>query len=381
MKNIKIEHLLLTLAGLSTWALVAAVELSALKEFRHWYWMACGYLVFILLLLPISTGRLHRVDPRVGKVFLSVQLVLVFVILFAHPWVLAPVLLVIWAGCLPEFFTRRQSIALVLISSLMFGLSSRLDWHGFSSLITALSYFGFQFFALTSSFARVSERHARENVEQLNQKLLATRNLLAQSSRQEERVRIARDLHDVLGHQLTALNLQLEILQHKAPDELRESVQQSKSLAKSLLENIRQVVRDQRHLLSLDIRQAVWALLVHIPQLQVNIEGELQLDSVQLAEQIVFCIQEGISNALRHGGATRINLTLEQQACAINIFLEDDGRGLVAGSHNGTGLEGMRERLAPYGGSVELSKLAQGCRLAISLTTASNNGCKDLPND
>lgn len=381
MKNIKTEHLLLTLAGLSTWALVAGVELSALKESRHWYWMACGYLVFILLLLPISTGRLHRVDPRVGKAFLLVQLALVFVILFAHPWVLAPVLLVIWAGCLPEFFTRRQSIALVLISSLMFGLSSRLDWHGFSSLITALSYFGFQFFALTSSFARVSERHARENVEQLNQKLLATRNLLAQSSRQEERVRIARDLHDVLGHQLTALNLQLEILQHKAPDELRESVQQSKSLAKSLLENIRQVVRDQRHLLSLDIRQAVRALLVHIPQFQVNIEGELQLDSVQLAEQIVFCIQEGISNALRHGGATRINLTLEQQAGVINIFLEDNGRGLVAGSHNGTGLDGMRERLAPYGGSVELSRLAQGCRLAISLTTASNTGSKDLPDD
>ena len=117
-----------------------------------------------------------------------------------------------------------------------------------------------------------------------------------------------------LCHQLTALNLQLEILQHKVPDELREIVQQSKGLAKELLENIRQVVRDQRTLLSLDIRQAVRALVVHIPQLEMQIKGELQLDTVALAEQIVFCIQEGISNAVRHGRATCINLMLEQQS-------------------------------------------------------------------
>jgi signal transduction histidine kinase len=98
---------------------------------------------------------------------------------------------------------------------------------------------------------------------------------------------------------------------------------------------------------------------------------------VQLAEQIVLCIQEGISNALRHGQATRINLTLEQQSNVIKISLDDNGRGLISGLNNGTGLQGMRERLAPYAGVVELSALTQGCRLAISF----NPNFKEIADD
>ncbi|GGY66289.1 hypothetical protein GCM10011613_07760 [Cellvibrio zantedeschiae] len=190
-------------------------------------------------------------------------------------------------------------------------------------------------------------------------------------------MRIARDLHDILGHQLTALNLQLEILQHKVPEELRESVQQSKSLAKTLLENIRQVVRDQRNLLSLDIRQAIQGLAANIPQLGLDIRGELHLDSVQLAEQLVLCIQEGISNALRHGRATRINVLLQQQSNSIQIMLDDNGNGLAASTAHGTGLRGMRERLAVYDGSVELLALAEGCRLMISLNTDTKEAAHD----
>jgi signal transduction histidine kinase len=297
--------------------------------------------------------------------------------LIVHQGPVAPVLLVVWAGQLPDFFSRRLAFIQVAISALSFYAIMLFCWTESYPIISSLIYLGFQLFALSSSFARVNERNARERVEQLNQQLQATRILLAQSSRQDERVRIARDLHDILGHQLTALNLQLEILQHKVPDELRETLQQSKGLAKELLENIRQVVRDQRNLLSLDIRQAVQALLAHIPQLEMHIEGELQLDSVQLAEQIVLCIQEGISNALRHGHATRINLTLEQQSHSVKIFLDDNGRGLVAGSGNGTGLQGMRERLSAYGGLVELSALTQGCRLAITLDTGFKESAHD----
>jgi signal transduction histidine kinase len=367
MKIIKIEHFLLTLAGVTTWALVTLVEVNAVKGKPYWHWMAAGYVLFLLFFLPMASGYLQQNRQWLGKALLMLQLLIITALLFAHSWVVTPVLLVIWAGCLPDFFSRRNAILLVILSAVVFCCSLRLAWQGKASLIMALSYFGFQFFALSSSFARVSERSARENVEQLNQKLQATRILLAQSSRQEERVRIARDLHDVLGHQLTALNLQLEILQHKAPDELRESVQQSKSLAKALLENIRQVVRDQRSLLSLDIRQAIQGLAANIPQLDLDIGGELHLDSVQLAEQLVLCIQEGMSNSLRHGRANHIKLVLEQQLNLVKIVLDDNGSGLTGRKDEGTGLRGMRERLAAYGGQVELRAMPDGCRLVISL--------------
>lgn len=67
---------------------------------------------------------------------------------------------------------------------------------------------GFHTFALGNSFARVSEKQAREELEQVNQQLLPRRIILAQSSKQDERLRFARDLHDILSYQLTAINLQ-----------------------------------------------------------------------------------------------------------------------------------------------------------------------------
>lgn len=374
MKN---ERMFLTLAGVFTLGLVAYVELERLSGSPYIVWSMLGYIFFLMCFLPISTGYSRRFPPYFSQCLLTGQILVALSSLIVHQGPVAPVLLVVWAGQLPDFFSRRLAFIQVAISALAFYTIMLSCWTDAYPVISSLIYLGFQLFALSSSFARVSERNARERVEQLNQQLQATRILLAQSSRQEERVRIARDLHDVLGHQLTALNLQLEILQHKASDELRESVQQSKNLAKALLENIRQVVRDQRNLLSLDIRQAVQALVVHIPQVELQIQGELQLDSVQFAEQIVLCIQEGISNALRHGQATSINLTLKQQSNAIQIFLDDNGRGLIAGSNNGTGLQGMRERLEPYGGLVELSMLTQGCRLAISC----NLNIKEIAHD
>lgn len=366
MKN---EHVFLALAGVFTWGLVTYVELEQLADSPYILLSALGYLIFLICFLPVSTGYSRKFSPQFSQLLLLGQVTTTLALLVVHHGPIAPVLLVVWAGQLPDFFTRRMAFIQVAVSALAFYFIMLFCWVGSYPIITGLIYLGFQLFALSSSFARVNERRARERVEELNQQLQATRILLAQSSRQDERVRIARDLHDILGHQLTALNLQLEILQHKVPEALRETVQQSKGVAKELLENIRQVVRDQRNLLSLDIRPAIKALAANIPRLEIHIEGELQLDSVQLTEQLLLCIQEGISNALRHGHATRINLQLEQQASSIRVILDDNGVGLAAGSNNGTGLHGMRERISPYGGGVELLAHGQGCRLVISLGT------------
>lgn len=373
----KSENLLLSLAGFFTWAVVAYIEMSHLEGSPYLWWVVIGFVLFLAAFLSISCSYPKAASLGFSRLLLFLQMFLALALLLFCQGPVAPVLLVLWSAQLPYFFAQRISIAMIFVSVLLFYVIMIFLWDKSYPIITGLIYFGFQLFSLSSSFARVNERNARERVEELNQQLQATRILLAQSSRQDERVRIARDLHDILGHQLTALNLQLEILQHKVPEDLRDTVQQSKGLAKELLENIRQVVRDQRNVLSLDIRQAVQALVVHIPQLEIHIEGELHLDSVRLAEQIVLCIQEGISNALRHGHATRINLMLEQQSNEIKISLDDNGRGLVTGSNNGTGLQGMRERLAPYAGVVELSARVQGCRLAMSL----NAGIKEAAHD
>ncbi len=104
-----------------------------------------------------------------------------------------------------------------------------------------------------------------------------------------------------------------------------------------------------------------------MPQLELTIEGELQLESTELAEQLLLCIQEGISNALRHGRATQINLSLQQQNKHITILLNDNGSGCGENIHPGSGLLGINERLQEFNGAAALTPLAQGARLCITL--------------
>ncbi|WP_062057533.1 sensor histidine kinase [Cellvibrio sp. OA-2007] len=361
------DNYLLTLAGFITWSGVAYVEFGRLAGSSFLWPSVLGYGVFLLLFLMVGSGYAINISLRKTRIILLVQLCIALLLMLVHVGQISPVLLVVWAAQLPDYFSRRAAVLQVLISNLLFYYIQIDFWHFDNAIITALIYLGFQLFALSTSFARVSERRAREQLEQVNQQLLTTRIILAQSSKQDERLRIARDLHDILGHQLTALNLQLEILQHKVAPELQISLADTKNLAKQLLDNIRAVVRNQRTPLTVDIRQAVQALALRLPQLQLTLEGELQLESAECAEQLLLCIQEGISNALRHGRATKIHILLQQQQHKICIFVDDNGRGCPNTINPGSGLLGINERLQLFNGSSRLTPLAQGARLQISL--------------
>ncbi len=362
----KDKHLL-TLAGFITWGAVAYVEFGRLADSPFLWLSIVGYSIFLLLFLTVGSGYVDKIPLRHTQIILITQLLIALLLMLVHAGQISPVLLVVWAAQLPDYFSRRNAVIQVIISNLLFYCIQISLWHFDSAVINSLIYLGFQLFALSTSFARVSERRSREQLEQVNQQLLTTRIILAQSSKQDERLRIARDLHDILGHQLTALNLQLEILQHKVAGDLQASVADTKNIAKQLLDNIRAVVRNQRAPLTVDIRQAVQALSLRLPQLQLTIDGELQLESAELAEQLLLCIQEGISNALRHGRATQINLSLRQQDKKITILLDDNGRGCTDNINPGSGLLGINERLQNFNGTIALTPLAQGTRLRISL--------------
>lgn len=377
---------LLTLAGVITWAAVAYIEFQRLITSPYAVFGMAGYLIFLLLFVSVTYRLNYRPYYRRHKIFLLLQLVIALSLLFIYRSDVAPVLLVVWAAQLADYFSRRQAILLVLLSNFIYFLIMSEYWHYSNQVINSLTFLGFQIFALATAFARVSELRAREELEQANQQLLATRIILAQSSKQEERLRIARDLHDILGHQLTALNLQLEILQHKVDPALQNSVTDTKQLAKQLLENIRSVVRDQRTSTCVDIRHAVQTLAARLPELELEVTGNLRLESAHLAEQLLLCIQEGISNAVRHGNAKKIQLFFQQNLQAnsppigdeynhtsitnqaIAIQIDDNGQGCTS-LVPGNGLKGMRERLAPFDGHVELIPLNPGCRLAIKLET------------
>ena len=106
----------------------------------------------------------------------------------------------------------------------------------------------------------------------MNAELIATRALLAEKSRAHERVRIARELHDVLGHDLTALGLQLEVASHVAPTEAAAHVKKAQDVSTRLLANVREVVSATRASEGVDLRAALQTLAESAPKLDVQID-------------------------------------------------------------------------------------------------------------
>ncbi|QFU23794.1 two-component sensor histidine kinase [Shewanella eurypsychrophilus] len=345
---------MLTLAGAGTWALVTWLALSQTLSPIARVITGSGYVSFLILFLLISTHFLYKYSQRTSRLVVYSQAILTLILIRYDANMITPILLVIWASQLPGLVSKRLAIFSLLSVNLIFYLIHNLNHESTSAGFTVLIYMGFQFFAYSSSQARLSEADARMQQEILNQQLIATRSLLSQSSQHQERVRISRDLHDILGHQLTALSLQLEVLSHKVSEETKSEVEQSKQLAKELLSSIRAVVKKQRDIVGLDLSPAIKALMNRLPGITLNISNLPPLTSTELAQDLVLILQEGISNAVRHGQANTLWLDMSQEQNKINIILKDNGNMSNTTALPGSGLKGMNERLAPFNGHVEL---------------------------
>lgn len=223
-------------------------------------------------------------------------------------------------------------------------------------LLSLLPILGFQAFAaLTGHYAGSRER-AREHLAQVNAELLATRCLLEESARAGERLKLSRELHDVAGHTLTALKLNLARLARDPALAGREELLVSSALADDLLGQIRQVVGALRLHDGFDLQAALEALAQPIPgvRIAIDIEDHLRVDDLEQAEALLRCAQEAITNALRHGRANEIRVALRRVDGALSFSIANDGVA-PARLDFGNGLTGMRERLQAVGGTLEVA--------------------------
>ena len=252
---------------------------------------------------------------------------------------------------------------------LMWSFMALEDFGFWEALFQSAFYVGFAAFVLVTAYVARQQAEAREEQRRLNAELRATRVLLAESARVNERTRISRELHDLLGHHLTALSLNLEVAGHMTEGRAQEHVRQAHTLARLLLTDVREAVSQLRESGAIDLSAALLPLAEKVPSLAIHmdIDEPLTLDDPQRAHVLLRCTQEIITNAVRHAGARNLWLHCRREACDILIDARDDGVGgeaVVAGN----GLRGMRERLAQYGGSLETDTApGKGFRLRISL--------------
>jgi signal transduction histidine kinase len=266
-----------------------------------------------------------------------------------------PILGVIVAAQLPFLFGMRAAVGVVALSLTGYGAVFAWEWQVDRPWFTAAMYGGFQAFALlTARLAHTAERQ-RDELAEVNAHLLATRSLLEAGARDGERLRLSRELHDVAGHSLTALKLNLE-LALRLPDAEREAkITSARDLADGLLDDIRAVVGQLRRHDGVDLAPALRALTERLPgpQVELDLEPELRVAEVGQAEALLRCVQEGLTNALRHSGAKHVRVSVRRSGDAVQAEVSDDGRG-PADAVAGHGLTGMRERIEEAGGRLEI---------------------------
>ncbi len=197
------------------------------------------------------------------------------------------------------------------------------------------------------------ERRTRQALATANAQLLATQSLLADTVRGGERLRIARDLHDTVGHHLTALNLHLDLALRQAGGAVPPALPTARAVSHDLLAQVRSVVTSTRDDRPIDLAQALRMLCAGLPALKVDlrIDAEAARQPTPAAHALFCCIQEAITNTLRHAQARRLDIVLDIDDGMTVARVSDDGCG-KNGAAEGNGLLGMRERLAELGGAL-----------------------------
>jgi signal transduction histidine kinase len=198
------------------------------------------------------------------------------------------------------------------------------------------------------------ERRAREDLAQANTELIATRALLTENSRVAERLRISRDLHDTLGHHLTALSLQLDVASRLTEGKAAEHVQQAHAITRLLLSDVRDVVSQLRSGGVFDLARAIRELVAHSNALTIHLDlpGTIEIEDSAYADALLKSVQEIVTNSTRHSGGRNLWIRVESTPDGITLHAHDDGRGATALAM-GHGLTGMRERFGECGGMLE----------------------------
>ena len=235
--------------------------------------------------------------------------------------------------------------------------------------------------ALREAHDRAERRRAEEELRQSHQQLRALSRYL-QSVREEERTRIAREVHDELGQALTSCKLDLSWIASKMPKELKPLLDKTRALSAHIDSTIQTVRRISSELRPgvLDHLGLVAALEWQANEFQnrTGIKCDLRasvrepLMDQDLSTTLFRIFQEALTNVIRHAGATQVTVDLKESDDRIILDMKDNGRGVSKNEISdpkSMGLLGMRERATLMGGQFKIARLAQGkgTRVTVSI--------------
>jgi two-component system sensor histidine kinase DesK len=203
------------------------------------------------------------------------------------------------------------------------------------------------------------------------QRLLRAQEQIGHLAKVAERERIARDLHDVLGHTLSVVVLKSELagkLIGSDVERARREIGEVEQIARSALSEVREAIRGYRtEGIAAEIARARRALEAAGVQLEWRAESIRLEGATESVLSLV--LREAVTNILRHAGATSCRLELTTDGRGTRLSMQDNGRG--AAEYNGHGLRGMRERVEAVGGRLQIDS-RQGTHLTVDIPAAAS---------
>ncbi len=364
------SELALNYSGILVTALVGALGV---------YSIAGSPLFTLAAILAASQFLLFTFNARLSdyapwQVLFWLEALCITALLFLVPSSFIIILTVVWLVQAVEYYGVRKAIWFLVASLALFSLAQLLHFgtdNLFNIVVSAALYGLLQLFAVSVIQRFFTERELREETAALNRELIATRELLSQSSAQGERLRIARDLHDIMGHHMTALILNLEVASHTVQSPAKDKVEQSLALAKLLLGDLRSTVSELREETAIDLEKSIHKLVAGIPSLSIDVDftSAPAIDDVDLAETLLRCTQEAVTNVLRHSEANHCSIRLSGNDDACTLSISDNGQSQAA-IEPGNGLRGMLERVTERGGELEWQQTDAGFQLKVTMKTA-----------
>ena len=335
--------------ALVTWLLVAAPVLL--------YHVPDGSLGWRWTAVYLGFGALFALDlrrPHLILLALASAAALYLVVLRCNGYEGA--LLALVAMQLGTRMHRLTGIVWILGQTLLLGIADSIAFNPHATRLLLPPYLGLQLAALFVFDVMAREVAARTALAASNAELRGVGQILADTGRMAERLRISQELHDALGHHLTALALNLEAALQLTQGAAHASVATAQGLARRLLSDVREIVAESRTRDGINLADALQALVGSVPRprIHLDIPEALRTPDPERAHTLLRCAQEIVTNAARHSDADNLWISVRCEDETLRIDARDDGRGSER-ADGGFGIRGMRERVSQAGGELRVA--------------------------
>ncbi|MFE6689483.1 sensor histidine kinase [Streptomyces sp. NPDC057743] len=318
-------------------------------------WGVVGLTLFVLAYVLLVFRHLLRKPPLALRHTPLVVMVLLSVLLtwtLGYSWLVLFIFTSVASAVVLPW--QRSRWVIPLITAVLIAVGIRYPE------IRNYYLFAYALPALGSGFVMVGV----QNLVRTTQELRAAREEVARLAANEERLRLARDLHDLLGHSLSLITLKSELAGRMLPgrpDDAAKQVADIERVSRQALVDVREAVTGYRRpRLAVELAGARAAL--RTAQIALTVDPSLEEEHRGLTDDtegaLAWALREAVTNVVRHSGARRCELLLTEEwevdeRRYVCLTVADDGDGPSRAQHDGNGLAGLRERLALTDGHLE----------------------------